>query len=531
MKILSTIPLLLIVIFSCNKPDYSKIKGVKWNPNLAAPLGYSNFDVYDILASQDKNDLIIINSLGELALNYKGEVASFSADQIAQVDDQSINLTLSPSDQGINAVTSFSGNIAHTEQKLLNFSLSNGVQLQQLFLHSGGLNFQISTELQHDVIFTLNFPDVIKNGAQLTYSIAANYTGMVPHSTSASVDLSGAILDLTSGGGAPNNTLRVNITTTINGLSNPISGAENSTINFGFNGMSIDKAFGYFGQQSIIAQSDSLLLKIFNNSTTGTIQLTNPKLRFKVTNSFGIPVQMDISNLKSINTNTGVVTPLSSPALSDVSIAAASVLNDSSVTNLPELNQFNTTNMSSIINNTPKYLGYTVNAITNPSGFTSNFITRESKIKVNAELELPLEGYAYDFAIADTLPFNFSENAEQVEYVMFRLFSENGFPISFQSQLEFIDETNSALFTLLNDDPEIVEAAPVNGDGKVISKAMKIKDIVIPKNYITLLSSVKNVVIRGTAATTQPQSTIVKIYDDYNLKLKLSMQVQLKLGL
>jgi hypothetical protein len=522
---------LLFFICSCNKPDFSKVKNPTWDPNLAAPIGYSDFDVYDILASQNKTDLIVISDLGELALNYKGEVASFSADQIAQLDNQSLDIILDPTDQGISAISSFSSSISQTVPELLNFSLNNGVQLEQLYLYSGILNLQISTELKHDVIFTLSFPDIIKNGTPLSYSVAANYSGTAPHGATGVVDLSGSIIDLTAGGSAANNSLRVNLATTINGTGNPISGNENSNINLSFNGMSVDKAFGYFGQQSIVSQSDSILLKIFNSSTTGVFQLTNPKLRFKVINSFGIPVQLDISNLKSINPITGLSIPLTSLSTNNVLISAASSISDSSVSDIPELNQFNTTNMNSLVNNTPKYLAYTVSAITNPSGFTSNFITRESKIKVNAELELPLEGYAYDFVITDTFPFNFSDNADQVESVMLRLISENGFPISFQSQLEFLDETNSLLFSLLNDAPEIIAAAPVNGDGKVSNKVKKIKDVVIPKNYISLLSSVKNIVVKGMAATTQPQSTIVKIYDDYNLYIKLSMQVKLKLDL
>jgi hypothetical protein len=524
---------ILLLISSCNKTDISKINGIQWDPNMAAPIGYSDFDVYDILASQDKNDLLVISDLGELALNYSGEIASVSADQIAQLGNQSIDLVLSPSDQGIYNIPSFNkdNSITNNVKELLNFDLSKNVELKEVFLHSGKLNFKVSTELKHDVIFNISLPDITKNGTPVTQQIQSNYTGNSPHDAFASIDLSGYKLDLTAGGNVTKNGLSVDITTTINGTGNPISGTETSSINFGFKEMTIDKAIGYFGQQSIISESDSIILKIFENSTTGTIQLTNPKLKFKVVNSFGIPVQMNITNLKSINTNTGVTTPLISNVLNNITINAPSIPGDSSLTNLT-LNQSNTPDLDELVNNTPKYLNYTINAITNPNNIVNdNFITREGKLKVHAELELPLEGYAYDFMITDTLPFNFSDQVDQVESVMLRLFSENRFPISFQSRLEFLDEKNTSLFTLLADNPNILDAAPVDENGKVIGKAKKTKDIVINKEYINLLSNVKNIVIKGTVATTQPQGKTVKIYDNYNLKLKLSMQVKLKLNL
>jgi hypothetical protein len=531
MRIFFNALFILIFITSCNKTDYSKIKGIKWDPDLAAPVGYSNFDVYDILASQDKNDLVVINNLGELALFYNSEIASFTADQISQLNNQNIAVILSPSDQGIMAYSDFSGKIqSQSIEELLKFNLNKEVEIKEVFLHSGKLNIQVSTELQHDVDFNLSFPDLTINGNILTKKIETNYNGNSPHGNSVSIDLSDYKLDLTAGNNSERNKLRVNITTSIYGRNNPISGTENSTINFEFDDMSIDKAFGYFGKQSIVAESDSIFLKIFDSSTSGTVQLTNPKLNFTVFNSFGIPVQMDITSLKSINSNTGVTTKLISDSLNNIQLNSASNLGESSITSI-KLNKSNTIGINSLVNNTPKYLSYSVNAVTNPFGLSENFISRDSKIKVKAELELSLEGYASNIVITDTIPFNFSENTELVEAVLIRIISENGFPISFQSQLEFIDNMNNSLFTLLEDNPVIIDAAPVNGEGKVTVKTKKVKDIIIPKNHIALLQNVKQIVIKGMASTTEPQQTTVKIFDNYNLNLKLSMQVQLKLSI
>jgi hypothetical protein len=520
-----------VFMFGCKKPDFSKVKGVEWSPNVAAPLGNAVFDVYDILTGQNKSDLLLINSLGELTLNYKGQVGSISANEIAQMNDQNLQFKLAPSEQGISAIPSFSSSITQTISEKINFSLNNGIEINELFLFSGSLKLDISTELKHDVNIKISFPDILKNGSQLSYDLTANYSGTSPHGASGNVDLSGAVLDLTAGGNAANNTLRVNITTSVKGTGNSISGTENTTINFGFNGMTIDKAYGYFGQHSIISQSDSILLKVFDNSTTGFVQLTNPKLKFKVSNSFGIPLQLNISGLKSINASTGVITNLNSSVLSNIMIPASTSLGNPSVMQLPEINTSNTTNMNALVNNTPKYFSFNVSATTNPLGVASNFVSRNSKVDVTAELELPLEGYANDISISDTLDFNFSEDIEKIESVMFRLYSENGFPLSFKSELFFLDAYNNTLVTLLTNDPDMIKAAPVDAAGRVTGNAVMTKDVLVSNSQIALLKSAKKVIIKGVVSTTQPQSTIVKLYDNYKLSLKLSIQTKLKLNL
>ena len=68
---------LIFFASSCKKLEFDKIAQTAWNPNLAIPLAYADFGVYDILARQDSTDLVVIDpSTGAIALVYKGEIAS-----------------------------------------------------------------------------------------------------------------------------------------------------------------------------------------------------------------------------------------------------------------------------------------------------------------------------------------------------------------------------------------------------------------------------------------------------------------------
>jgi len=518
-----------IALNACKKPDFNKTKGVQWNPNLAVPVGHSEFDVYDILAGQDQNSLVSISSVGELALNYRGELLSVGVDQIAQLDNQSASINLSLANQGLSVIGSYNNSMTQSTNQTITFNLANGVKLRDLALEGGSIDFSIQTDLQHNIVVSVLFPDILINGQPVSRSLSSNYNGTSPHSNSTSIDLTGAQLDLTAGGTANENTLRAQITTTVNGTGNPIAGNENTAVSFGFNNLHLDHATGYFGQQALINATDSIQLKLFDNIPSGFAQLTNPKLRFKITNSFGIPVQLDVSNLKTINENTNSTTNLTTNVLSGVVIPGAANQGDSVVVNLTELNTTNTTNMNALVNNTPKYLSYTANAISNPSGIATNFVTKNSQLKIDADLELPLEGYAYDFEIRDTMPFNFSENADMVDYVLFRINATNGFPISFVSQVQFLDQNHMPIFNIFSAEETILAAAPVNSNGVVTNAVKKITDIQLDQNKIGLLPNAKYAVIIGKAATTQP-NTVVKIMDSYKLLLKLGIQVKLKLG-
>jgi hypothetical protein len=170
-----------------------------------------------------------------------------------------------------------------------------------------------------------------------------------------------------------------------------------------------------------------------------------------------------------------------------------------------------------------------VNATTNPAGPALNFIEKSSKLVVKAELELPLEGNAYDFSLRDTLPFKFNTDVNIIESILFRINSTNGFPINFETNLILLDSNDVVLFDLYNTNHEVLAAAPVDGSGRVTSRANKITDINLSKSQIALLKNATKIIITGTAATTQPATTTnVKIFDDYKLSLKLGVQTVLK---
>lgn len=527
-KSLVVLGLLLFIIVACKKPDLNKIAGGTWNPNLAAPIGYAEFSIKDILAVKDANDIVEFDEqTGEMALSYRGEIASIGVDAIVQISNMNQNMSLNCTDMGAIPVPNFNGTAQNSQNDALNFPVSNGVTLNDVTMDQGTMDINISTNFQHNFTVAFTFLDILEGGSTLTRTTNINYNGG-NSSANISIPLANDVFDLTANG-TGTNTSRIQVDITINGTGQPILGTETFDITFGLNNLKIKDATGYFGQQTLTSASDSVLLKVFENATSGVFSLTNPFLDFTVENSFGIPVSLNITNLKSINTQTGNTLSLTNPNLNNISIPAAPSMGQKSITAIPQLNNTNTANIDQLITQTPKYLNYTVDALANPNGNQGlNFLDKNSKLVVKADLKLPLKGYAYDFSLADTLPFKFDQDLDFVQSVMLRLNATNGFPIDFATNVFFLDSNNVNVFDLSPNSIKVLDGAPVDNTGKVSSSLNKITDINLTASQIAKLKKAHKIVLYAEAATTNAPNQDVTVYDYYKLNLKLGIQTVLK---
>lgn len=521
--------LLIIGISSCKKFEDLKIAKTAWNPNLAVPIGSAEFGVYDILASQDSNDLIIIDPVsGEIALSYSSEIASFDAASIIDLPDFSQSYSLNLGEMGVPVSLSYSGNSNHFKNEILPLEMPNGEEISTILFDSGILNIHLETELKHNLSVTVTFLDFIVNSAPVTENILMTYSGSVPQSADMQVDLDEVLGDFTNNGTSANET-RVQIQISVMGTGEEITGTESFSVELSSFNLDFHHITGYIGQQTVVQQADSVLLRVFQNSVEGTFELTNPRIIFTIDNSFGVPIDLDLSQLKTINVSSGVETNLLDYPTT-IEVAAPAVIGETATTTF-ELNNSNTSNLSSVISPTPKYFYYEVNGVSNPDGQTAteNFIQKTSVCTIKTEVDMPLEGYAYGFNITDTVDFTEfdNQNADLIEYVMLRLIVDNGFPVLLGTQITAIDANGNHLFSLFDQPENIVEPAPVDATGRVTQTERKISDIILDAEQIALLDQVEQLIIYAEASTTNAdQGEVVKFYDDYKISVKLALQVQ-----
>ncbi|MES2589672.1 MAG: hypothetical protein V4622_11890 [Bacteroidota bacterium] len=528
-KLTFSLILLVLIFTSCKKfEDVNKIASTAWNPNLAVPLAHAKFGVYDVLAKYDSTDLIIVNpNTGEIGLIYSSEIGSYTAEEIVDLGEIDQNFILNTIDLALPSIGSFNGTMSSNRTETFQIEPVGGVELKTVSFKSGILNVTLSTTLKHDMSATFTFPKLDSLGTPITRSILFTYTGVSPQTAEINIDLTNLNGDFTLDGTSFNQ-MEVNIATTVIGNGNEIQGNENFSMGLSTTELLFNNVTGYFGQQNVAQVADSVLLKVFQNASAGTFELSNPKIDFFIDNTFGFPVDIHLNDLKSINVTTGQETILTS-STTTINVLHPTAIGQPSVETNFELNSTNTTNLSEVISPTPKYFYYEIDAVANPNGNTGidNFIEDDSRFTLRAEVNMPLEGLAYGFSIADTFDFEFNQNTDLIESITFRLVIDNGFPVQLGAQVHALDQNDNVIFSVFGTPETIASPAPVSTDGTVISSIQKITDINLNESQINQLNKVKKLIVYGEAATTDAQNgTYVKFFDFYKFDLKLAMQVQ-----
>lgn len=519
---------LALFIFSCKKLGFDKIASTAWNPNLAVPLAFGTFDIYDIFTYHDTSELVVIDeNSGLVALLYRSDLIVASAEELVTLGQFNENLVLSGADLNLPPLPAFSGSVDLNNDQTIFIDVPAGVEIHNVHLKSGTLNLTVTTDLAHSVTSVITLPGVTINGEPIQETLNLNYTGTVPHSASTTVNLTGAIMDCTNGNTTVN-TLQINISSTVTGSGQGINGNEYISLDFNSNGMAFKTAYGYFGQQSIVDLQDSILIQLFENGEGGGyFELSEPSLKLFVDNGIGLPIRLNLDNLRTINAFNGNEFFMENyPAIHNLNFP--SILGVV-VQTLIEFNTANTPNIAQVIAPVPQYLAFSLTAETNPDGpsATLNFISDTSKVKVRSELEMPLIGFAHGFGAKDTFPFNLGVQAEEIQSVMFRLNIDNGFPVKLNAQITFMDENYMPLFSAWDQPVAAVDAALTDSEGVVNQRTVQITDFIIDGTNIDLLKQAKYFEVMGTAKTLDALSGhIIKVFDWYNIKVRLAMQIQ-----
>ncbi len=516
--------------FSCKKVDLSKVALGEWNPNLAIPLAHSVFDVYDIFAYTDPSDLIVIDpNSGMMALVYTSDVASITGSQFVNINDFSQTRNLSLNTLGGTPAPNFSQTLSYNNSETIDFNFNDGAQVKEFKFDNGNFDVSINSTFQHPVMVNVNIPSLKKNGTPFYQSIT------IPAGSSSSMNeaLAGYIADFTLNN-TTFNKLKIDYNIVVNGNGNAVSSSDQVSLNFNFSTIEMDYAKGFFGTRALNIYEDSVLLKIYQGVEEGYFELVDPRVTFFVNNSFGMPVTLNLNQIKSININSGQVLNLLGYTQTHV-LNTPTIIGDSALTAI-FFDKNNTNNLQQVVTPAPKYVTFDATALTNPNGNTGidNFVSKHSKIHIKSEVELPLHGLAHSFKVRDTVDFSSPSESENLKSVMFRIITDNGFPINVLTKLRFLNENYQEVFVVdktgAND--LIVESAQVNAQGKSSANTKKITDIVLNQAQMNVLDNVKYIEIYGEANTKDFQSgKTIKIYDTYKLGLKLSVQFEAKVKL
>lgn len=534
---------ILIGLTSCLK-DFKKLADGKvnvegWEPSIAVPLVYSKLDASDILAATDPKDIEIIEqNTGFIALVYRGNLVSFEPQDIITLPSLDINFPFALTPVEYTQLTS-TGSFQKSVSAEVPLTFSNStIEIDSAVLKIGTLNFNVTSSFKTNTTITISIPALVKNGVPFSTTLGLNNNSQPSVTQNQSFDLTDYHLNFTTGSTAYN---KIPVTYSISMNTNGSTVSNTSTIDFAqsMQDLNYKVIYGYFGNQDISADADSIQIKLFNNALTGQFLFTQPSFTLNVHNTLGFPAQITINNLQSYTIATGVLTNILYTTFKNpFNIGYPTVPGNSATTTvvIDNSNSF----ISELVTPTPKFLIYDISAKSNPSGTPPgrNFMTDSSRFTIDTELLLPLEGYAGGFVLQDTFNFKLADNVDEIKDLVLVADFKNRFPIDAFLQVFFTDSNYTILDSLItNPDEEFIKSAALDANGRVSQVTQKRTEVAYSSDRVPNLKNSKYIIVRGRAnttgynATNNTQSTVIKVYSDYDMEIRLGLKVNADIDL
>ena len=517
--------ILLSALQSCiskDDMDFSKMAGSEWNPNFSVPLIHSKLDIGKILNVNDSMSSVL-DSLSSVTLVYKGDIYSIYGYQFLPLVDQtnshSINLT--PTD-----ITTLTTNDSVTVGRNITypFGVANGEHIDSMILGQGVLKIDISSTIRQSGVLTITLPSVSINGIPYSKQVPFTYSNQLPLIATGNFNLDGCDFSMTTGGAF--NAFPIQYSVKFYNSANPTLTSETFSVDASFQNMVIKRVYGDFGLRNIPMTEDSTCIPIFYNANFGNIAFDDPKLKFSITNSYGVRMDAHFtsmyaqSNMNGNTAITGAPNPVLVQTPSSPGTSAASGFT---------LNKANS-NIKTAINTNPQFIGYRLSAAFNPRTSYTDYIEDSSRFYADVSVELPLSGVAQDLVIQDTVDFALGD-IKEIEWAKFRINTSNGFPLDANTQLYFVDTAYTVLDSLISSNEAIIRAGIVDpSTGIVNHPTEKITDEYFPMTRLRNIYNAKKIIVRSLMNSPGSSSQPVKFYPDYILDVRLAAQVQLKIN-
>lgn len=531
-----------VLLASC-LPDYfdfNKISDeIEISPGIAAPIVYGSLTMSDLLQEFDETGYVQKFDDSLLYITYSEELLSYPASEVVNIPDQTFLQFFISSDVDIPAwaLSGIGETVTFTKEKSGEFVFTNNERIDSIRLKTTTLTINVSSSFKHTGVLTIYSDNILINGESFEEVIQiSDMSGSFTYSTDIGLDNHTLYLDNTN----PDTTflpLRFKLDLTNSG--NPISSSESCDITMEFNNIEFEAVFGYLGDYEILLSNGSVQIDLFNEEIAGgKVKFADPQFRLAIENSYGVPVEIELSNVSTYSSIEDVTTPIVFNGVNPFSIEAPlmSQIGDTVVTNI-EINKDNC-NIDQAIQTSPKYLYYTARARTNPQGPTvrDNFVTSRSNMKADIEVVLPIWINAGGFALEDTTDFNFQEevgdDVDMVDYFRLTLDATNGLPLDVIMQAYFADENYNIIDSLFREDKLFI-AASLDTNGKVSNPQLRSKSVEFTRDRLQSIKETKYLFVRASANTTNwDMDEYVKFYSyyavDFKVKVKADVTVNSK---
>lgn len=513
--ILCSLLLSLILLCGCRKTTKAN-----WDVDVVIPLVNGHLSIKNFIG----DSIFTPDNTGLLSLRVTREITSIKVDSLLSLPDTMITrnftvialqpLKLPPGYQ----LTFF----PVTE---LEFDISNNVALKKVDIREGVLDIKFTNDLDQPLDILYLIPSAVKDAQPLAIK---ETVPPLPAILQKSYDLSGYSLNMRGLSGNVYNTIVQTCTITVNPEADSVQVIHGKGVHMDLTYKDIvpEYAEGYFGQQIISISPDTTRLNLINNFQATNFMLSDATLNFKILNEFGAEFTGNLSNIKSINSYTNNIVPLSTTQLANININRAT---RSGNTVFPSIKTASLTSSNSnivpFLSNLPDQLSYQgsiqVNPLGNISGY-NDFAFYDKGIRVLADIDIPMRFNASSFRLKSNAAVELS-NIEQLDHVRsgnFVIQAENGYPFRARLQAYMLDAGGQIIDSLFVPGQNIIESGLLDNQNMVVSPYFSKVLVPIDAAKVSSMRRTRSIQII-TYFLMPPNPPDIKIYENYNMDVSI----------
>jgi hypothetical protein len=513
---LAALTLVALTLFSCRKPSTAN-----WDVDVVVPVVNCKLNVKNFLS----DTLFFADNQGLLHLMLNREVASLKLDSLIALPDTIIPKTFTVP-AGVVNYTLYPGEVLPPDffkPENLKFDLDNGAELSKILVRTGMLTVKFSNNIPEPIDLIYHITSATKNGEVFTIKET------VPpgkNSLAKSYDLSGYELNLVSKGSY--NTIVQTYSLGLNANAKPVvvNTGDGASVEVAYSEIVADYVEGYFGQQTVEMDADTVDFGLIENFDAGNFMLSDAKMNFTLINEFGVDFKGGIWGISSINTPKKKVVPLSNDQLSRIEMIGAerTYYGFKSQQEIFPFNKSNS-NITEFISNLPDKLSYQGEVTINPFGKAhghTNFAFYNTGVRLIADIDIPIRFTADRFILHTTADTDFSnvEQLDQVNTGSFVISASNGYPFAADLQVYLMDARKVVIDSLFVPGMNRIEGGQVSAQNDVVAPTVSVVRVPMDKQRIEKLQKCKSIRTVSTLIM-PPNPPDIKILESYGFDVNI----------
>ena len=415
--------------------------------------------------------------------------------------------------------------IIQTQMLALNLSSpTDDYRLRNVKFGAAAIPFTAESKFAENLNLNIQFPDATVGGS----AISPTAISLPKGSKTGTFDLSNANIFLGAVDTLTHNMLRVAVSPSITSSGNLVDFDSSDFVKLDIDpaNIIIDYVDGYMGQKTWTVDVDDVDFDALAELGKG-LTLTNPKMSIIVKNSFGIPIQLELSLIAKDNKGGSVDMQPPTMNFGYPTIAQAGTTVDSKF----DIDKSNS-KIVEALGLPPTQFAISGKAYLNKDGFKgyNDFVSSKSSMSLSFEANMPLSIIAQDFSIRDTADLKETlKGLDVFEYLELKIKTTNGFPLEGALDLYFTDANGNILDSLVN--TTLVASGIPDATGKVVTRTENMTTFLLNKetlaNIATDAKFAEKLIFVTHFYTYNKGSQSVNIHTDNQLDIAIAFRAKL----